>query len=715
MNFANLLRTERQIAVDAARTQPEFAAFRRITVEVAPLPGPGAPKPAAPQPAAPNPNAAFALSLDNKVVLGEAAFIVPALLGFYLRHALELAWLRRRAALQAKPGAIGLAAARAAALFIQAEFDFLHPMERAALPRWVSIMASEVAPSPELLALVSVTLPSDAGAGRAASSAEIACIRAVWNKLGTADALMETGGDIRLQRDPRSALNGYGCSHRPRPWAVTFASSTASSSSERGYLAADLERLRITAAMLAEGKHAPVRASLASVRRGLARLYGLPPGSDVVLAASGTDTELLALALTHLSGANAPILNVLIAPEETGLGVPMAARGVHFAVDTALGHAVAREAPIAGFRPDTELANVFLRDAQGRLREIGAVEAELAELVANGIAAGKRLILHVLDLSKTGLLAPRPAFLAELRARYGDALDIVVDACQARLSARSVQAYLQLNAVVLITGSKFFTGPPFAGALLIPAAIARRLDVDALPAGLDAYFGRDEFPQHCKAAAELPACGNYGLSLRWHAALAEMRAFSMVPLSRRAEILCGFGDVVRAAIAGFPALTLLEAPQITRGAADEAWERLPSIFSFSLRAPHAPGRWLTPVEARAVYLWLNADLSGILPGEEAASRICHIGQPVRLPQPPAARPGAEGFMGVLRVSAGARLISGEPSHKGLPHPLRIEREFADLRMVFKKIDFILRHWQILYVADPMPRYRVSRREIVAVK
>lgn len=704
MNFANLLRTERQIAVDAARTQPEFASFRRIVVEVAPLH-----LPSALARGASDPGAAFALTPENNILLGEPAFAVQALLGFYLRHALELAWLRRRAAVLVNAtgatGAVGLAAARAAALFIQAEFDSLNPAERAALPSWVAIMASEVAPTAELLALVSANLP-----GQAATSIEISHIRAVWNQLGTADALMETGGDIRLQRDPRSALNGYGCSHRPRPWAVTFASSTASSSSERGYLAADLQRLKTTAAMLARGGRAPVRASLASVRHGIARIYALPPGTDVVLAASGTDTELLALALSHLSGASAPILNILIAPEETGRGVPMAARGVHFAVDTALGHAVACEAPIAGFRPDTELANVFLRDAHGGLREIGAVEAELAECVAKGVAAGKRVILHVLDLSKTGLLAPRPAFLRILRAQYGDALDIVVDACQARLSARSVQAYLQLNAVVLITGSKFFTGPPFAGALLIPGQIAGRLDHALLPAGLDAYYGRDEFPQHCKAAANLPACGNYGLSLRWHGALAEMRAFSAVPPTCRLEILRGFGAVVRAAIAGFPALTLLDAPQITRDAADEAWERLPSIFSFSLRAPHAPSRCLTPVEARAVYLWLNADLSGILPGEEPASRICHVGQPVRLPQP-----GAEGFMGVLRVSAGARLISGEPSHKGLPHPLRIEREFADLRMVFLKIDFILRHWQILHMADPTPRYRASRREHVAVK
>ena len=685
MNFASLLQAERQITVDAVRTRPEFCAFRRISAsaeDVSAVP--------------------FVLTPDNKVMLGEPAFAVPALLGFYLRHALELAWLRRRPALP--EGSAGLAAARAAALFIQAEFDALNTEERAALPRWVGPMASEVAPSADTLRQISANLP-----GEAASAEEITHVRAIWQLLGTADALMETGGDIRLQRDPRSALNGYGCSHRPRPWAVTFASSTASSSSERGYLAADLERLKTTAAMLAGDAQAATRASLALVRQGIGRVYGMAPEDEVVLAASGTDTELLALALTHLSGRHAPILNILIAPEETGRGVPMAARGVHFAVDTALGHAVSCEAPIAGFRPDTELANVYLRDANGALRSADAIEAELEAVLAGGIASGRQVILHVLDLSKTGLLSPRPAFLAKMRARHGE-FDIVVDACQARLSAGSVQAYLRLNAVVLITGSKFFTGPPFAGALLIPEAMARRLDRAELPEGLDAYFGRDEFPERCRAAAKLPPVGNYGLSLRWHAALAEMRAFVLVQPAERAEILLGFAEAVRESVATNPALTLLEAPEIARGEDDEAWECLPSIFSFSLRAPHDPGRCLTPIEARAVYLWLNADLSEILPGDAAASRICHIGQPVRLPQP-----GSEGFMGVLRVSAGARLISGEPSHKGLAHPLRIQREFADLAMVFEKIALILRNWQSLWTADPAPRYRVTSREAIAVK
>jgi hypothetical protein len=320
--------------------------------------------------------------------------------------------------------------------------------------------------------------------------------------------------------------------------------------------------------------------------------------------------------------------------------------------------------------------------------------------MAQGIAAGRRVILHGLDLSKTGLLAPRPAFLAELRATYGQGFDIVLDACQARLSPASIRHYLALDAVVLITGSKFFTGPPFAGAALLPDAVAARLRQARLPDGLDAYFGRDEFPADCPAAAHLPPVGNYGLALRWQAALAEIRALLRVPGGRRVEILRGFGQTVRAAIARYEALTLLEVPGVTRFEGAEDWELLPSIFTFSLRAPHGP-RCLTPAEARNVYLWLNTDLSALLPQAGAlAARICHIGQPV-----PLAQPGGEGVQGALRVSAGARLISGEPSHRGLRAQARLTREFSDLALVFAKIDLILRHWSVLVEANPAPRYR----------
>ncbi|MGE4481262.1 hypothetical protein [Acidocella sp.] len=612
----------------------------------------------------------------------------PALAPLLLRHLAEAGWLEAHGV---ESGLARAAAARSAAQYCVAERAGLPPSARAALPCWVAPMAAEISPGPLRLAELF---------GLAPGTAER--LHEVWGLLGTADALMETGGDIRLARDPKTALNGYGCSHRPRPWAVTFASSTASSSSERGYIAADKARLAATAALL-RGKSAAkaVNDCIGAVRRGIAGAFGLRAGEEIVLAASGTDTELLALALTHLADTGMPIQNILIAPEETGRGVPMAARGLHFAVDTALGHDVTFEAPIEGFRADTALTNIALREASGAVRPQGEVEREIEVALADAQARGRRVILHGLDLSKTGLLAPSRAFLAKLRHFYGDAFDIVLDACQARLSPASVRAYLDLDAIVLITGSKFFTGPPFAGAALLPAGVAARLRAGSLPAGLAAYFNRAEFPADARAASLLPAGGNYGLALRWHAALAEIKALLCVSPARRAAILGGFAEAVARGAAATPGVTLLPAPAIRRGEADEPWECLPSIFTFSLRAPMAPERCLTPAEARQVYVWLNTDLSPWLPEQAAlAARICHIGQPV-----PLAQPGGAGQMGALRVSAGARLISGEPSHRSLAPRARLAREFADVGVVFEKIGLILARWETLAAVNPSPAYR----------
>lgn len=630
----------------------------------------------------------FAVFRGLAAVLLEAAYARPALLGFHLRHALEARFLVKRGV---EPVLAQAAAARVAAQFVLAEAAVLSDEDKAALPGWVRGMGAEISPGPAVIAQ---------NFGMPAERAEV--LHSCWPYLGTAEALLETGGDIRLARDPKSALNGYGCSHRPRPWAVTFASSTASSCSERGYAAADLARLTVTAALL---RGAPpgraVGACVESARRGIAKAFGITGAERVVLAASGTDTELLALALTHLAGRDQPILNILIAPEETGRGVPLAAKGKHFAVDTALGHDVTFEAPVCGFRPDTATASILLRAPSGTVRPVAVVEAEIEAALAAGIAAGQFVILHGLDLSKTGLLAPSPAFLAHLRGRYGDAFDIVVDACQARLSPNAIRAYLGLRAVVLITGSKFFTGPPFAGAALLPEAVAARLRTGLLPEGLAAYFNRAEFPADAACAAQLPAGGNYGLALRWQAALAEIKALLRTTPARRAAIIQGFGAVARESIAAQPGLTLLPAPPIHRMDNDEEWERLPSIFTFSLQAPHEPERCLTPAEARHVYTWLNTDLSALLPDDAAvAARICHIGQPV-----PLAQPAGEGQMGALRVSAGARLISGEPSHRALGPKARLAREFGDLAVVFEKIGLILRHWERLVAANPAPSYR----------
>ena len=525
-------------------------------------------------------------------------------------------------------------------------------------------------------------------------------LRALWPLLGPAEWLMQTGGDVRLRVDPATKLNGYGCSHRPRPWAVTFASSTASSSSERGYTGAEAARLRVLGAAL-RGQDG-VAAELEAIRHELAAYYGLPPGSAVVLAASGTDCELIALTLAQMHPAGRPVANILIAPEETGTGVPLAAVGRHFAIDTARGELVEKGAFIAGLRDDTALESVALRDlgrdSAGELRPDGAVAAECAELVGRAVAQGRRALLHLLDVSKTGLLAPSPDAVGEIEAQHPGEVDVVVDACQARVAAERVRGYVEAGWIVLVTGSKFFTGPPFAGAVLVPPAIQRRLDDAELPEGLRAYSGRAEWPAGVRCAGRLPEGGNLGLALRWQAALAEMRAFADLLPGERAARLESFVGRVRDAIAAAPHLHLIEVPPLRRASSNEGWDTIGTILSFAVRHPGHGGLFCVE-EARQVYRWLNADLGAALPPNlvaeerELARRRFHVGQPVPLR-------GPTGEFAALRISAGARLVTGEPAHAHLGTTARLDRETSDALAALAKIGLILRHLDCLRATDP---------------
>src|SRR5262249_56165375 len=58
----------------------------------------------------------------------------------------------------------------------------------------------------------------------------------------TLDDLLTCGGDPRLALDPISRVNDYGCGAAPSPQTFSFASSTATSISERGYEHAGLAR-----------------------------------------------------------------------------------------------------------------------------------------------------------------------------------------------------------------------------------------------------------------------------------------------------------------------------------------------------------------------------------------------------------------------------------------------------------------------------------------
>ena len=183
------------------------------------------------------------------------------------------------------------------------------------------------------------------------------------------------GGDTRLDLDPASGVNRYGCAARPASGDYDFSSSTASTVSPRGWAAAEAlaERLAETDSRI--WRPVTYGREMDRVRGELLALNGLEdmPGLDLVFAASGTDAHLLVADLVG-DATRRPLLCLAIEPEETGSGVPAALNRRHFSTVTALGERVEMgEAVGVG---DGGYASIPSRRPDGSLRPSAEIAAE---------------------------------------------------------------------------------------------------------------------------------------------------------------------------------------------------------------------------------------------------------------------------------------------------------------------------------------------------
>src|SRR5215475_14475165 len=141
------------------------------------------------------------------------------------------------------------------------------------------------------------------------------------------DQILAAGGDARLHLDPATLLNGYGCRPFPRPEAYTFASSTATSISDRGYRAAGAMHQALMDAAAKSGLHEAFDRETEQLRTGVMRLLELQgTGHALVFSPSGTDSELHAV-FVALATLGAPVASVIAASDETGSGTTFAAVG----------------------------------------------------------------------------------------------------------------------------------------------------------------------------------------------------------------------------------------------------------------------------------------------------------------------------------------------------------------------------------------------------
>ena len=522
--------------------------------------------------------------------------------------------------------------------------------------------------------------------------------------------LLASGGDTRLSVDPVTKLNGYGCSPFPRPQAFTFASSTATSISSRAYAAVASFRQTLLREAREIGLDRAVDDSMERLRDDLKQQLGLEDsGCEVVLSSSGTDSQLHALFLARalLGG---PIVSVLAAADETGSGAPFATRGRHFSAVTAQGIAVTKGDPIRGLAERITGVSVALHDESGQRRPVERIDGDIAHGVARAVAGGKRAVLFAMDSSKFGARSPSADCLRWIADSSGDDCQIVIDACQARIGPRRLRWYLDQGFMVLLTGSKFFTGAPFSGALLVPAKLAGRCaELNDVPDGLGAYSSRSDWPRRFAGIrAALPSPINLGTLLRWVSALAEMRNYFIAPKSFREVAFTQFADAVSGLIAAEPCLEAMALPWEAAHALDDEEFASPTIHPFFV---HRRGVRLTYAQTEILYRALNDDVAALLPVNlppmvrMLAARECHIGQPVALPD------GQGSSIGVLRISAGARLVSDSWCDDRLTARENLRGSFDQLRAVIEKIAVLVRYFDAIepaYRSDQRPRpYQVN--------
>ena len=355
----------------------------------------------------------------------------------------------------------------------------------------------------------------------------------------SAAELMTEGGDARIRLDPATGLNRYHSAPRPSD-ALAYASSTANDVSAEAYAA--VEALGI-------GRDLSPRdyaAGLESRRARIRAAYGLAGDVAIVFAPSGTDLEYVGLAAVEGRAANGTH-NILLGADEVGSGCIHSAYGRYFAESTALGIATTAGDPVPGFG-DTkvEMIDIPVRDDRGRPRPSAEITARMDEAIAGAARDQRHVLVHVVHGSKTGLILPHLEDIDALATRHGDSVTFLVDACQARITSAAIADYLDRNAIVFVTGSKFMGGPPFSGFALVPAALAER--APALPAGLATIFRRGEWPQSWPGAEILPEGANPGLLLRLEAAIFELERFQELSLEAVTRVILSFHAAVRSEI-----------------------------------------------------------------------------------------------------------------------------------------------------------------------
>ena len=235
----------------------------------------------------------------------------------------------------------------------------------------------------------------------------------------------------------------------------------------------------------------------------------------VFYAPSGSDLCYYQLLFAKLINPDLDIYSLITCPEELGSGSNSAIEGRYFfktnqfGGDVNLGGAISNEFNI-------ECARFAARDSDGeivnhsrKIQDVIHSKYKTHSVNANMVIGSKSGIENSINIV----------------SQTADNVFWTVDLCQFRASRALINGLLGMNCAIMLTGSKFYESPPFCAALLVPKTLTERFsnfDTDLIES-FAGIFSRYDIPEEfAELRQHLPDYRNYGLLLRWEAALVAM-------------------------------------------------------------------------------------------------------------------------------------------------------------------------------------------------
>ena len=235
----------------------------------------------------------------------------------------------------------------------------------------------------------------------------------------------------------------------------------------------------------------------------------------VFYAPSGSDLCYFPLLFSKLIHPNRDIFNIVTCPEELGSGSNTAFQGKCFFNKNQYGEEVVKDEALSD---QLKISSVSFpaRDDNGQIVDHRKSLYDIVHKTYRSHAVNANLVIG----SKSGI----ENNISIVSHTPEDVL-WTIDLCQFRASRVLINGLIGMNCCVMLTGSKFYQSPPFCAVLLVPKSVSKKFKkaTKDLVSPFAKVFSKHDIPEDFDDIREhLPDFRNYGLLLRWEAALEEM-------------------------------------------------------------------------------------------------------------------------------------------------------------------------------------------------